>query len=160
MDELEWWDIQLNMKDESSRVLLIKLFRTIKQTFENLYKVKRSTFDSAIEDLESVIPEYEKRIVPFLQSELISLRKGIENIGTCDREFILRLEYALYIYEPEIDCVYPGSSRDTIITFFNMINEEIKRLSMLNNMYLIAEKNTKRDTNGFTVIEASDDWRD
>lgn len=41
-----------------------------------------------------------------------------------------------------------------------MINEEIKRLSMLNNMYLIAEKNTKRDVNGFTVIEASDDWRD
>ncbi|AVM24209.1 hypothetical protein [Bacillus pumilus] len=160
MDELEWWGIELNMKDESSNVLLIKLFRTIKQTFENLYKVKRSTFDSAIEDLESAIPEYEKRIVPFLQSELISLRKEIKNIGICDREFILRLEYALYIYEPEIDCVYPESSRDTIITFFNMINEEIKRLSMLNNMYLIAEKNTKRDVNGFTVIEASDDWRD
>lgn len=65
MDELEWWDIQLNMKDESSRVLLIKLFRTIKQTFENLYKVKRSTFDSAIEDLESVIPEYEKELYHF-----------------------------------------------------------------------------------------------
>ncbi|MEK4846377.1 hypothetical protein ABQG71_17930 [Bacillus altitudinis] len=75
MDELEWWGIELNMKDESSKVLLIKLFRTIKQTFENLYKVKRSTFDSAIEDLESAIPEYEKRIVLFLQSELISLRK-------------------------------------------------------------------------------------
>ncbi|WP_333980342.1 hypothetical protein [Bacillus pumilus] len=130
MDELKWWGIDLRIKDESSRILLIKLFGTIKQTFENLYNIKRSSIDTALKELEKVIPEYEKRIVPFLQSELTLLREGIKNISVCDRDFILSLEYALYIYEPEIDCVYPESSRDTIITFFNRLNEDIRRLSI------------------------------
>ncbi|MEK4049822.1 hypothetical protein [Bacillus sp. FSL K6-2839] len=160
MSELEWWGIDLKIKDESSKALLIKLFRTIKQTFENLYNIKRSSIDTALKELEKVIPEYEKRIVPFLQSELTLLREGIKNIRICDREFILRLEYDLYIYEPEIDCVYPVSSRDTIITFFNRLNEDIKRLSKLNKMYKIAKKNTETDANGLTLIGASDDWRD
>lgn len=69
------------------------------------------------------------------------------------------MEYDLYIYEPEIDCVYPVSSRDTIITFFNRLNEDIKRLSMHNKMYQIAKENTKVDSNGFTVIGVNDDWR-
>ncbi|MHC9080528.1 hypothetical protein [Bacillus altitudinis] len=159
MSELKWWGIDLKIKDESSKALLIKLFRTIKQTFENLYNIKRSSIDTALKELEKVIPEYEKRIVPFLQSELTLLREGIKNIRICDREFILRLEYDLYIYEPEIDCVYPVSSRDTIITFFNRLNEDIKRLSMHNKMYQIAKENTKVDSNGFTVIGVNDDWR-
>ncbi|MEW3992200.1 hypothetical protein [Bacillus altitudinis] len=159
MEELEWWGIDLKIKDESSRVLLIKLFRTIKQTFENLYNIKRSSIDTALKELEKVIPEYEKRIVPFLESELSLLREGIKNLRVCDREFILRMEYALYLYEPEIDCIYPGSSRDTIITFFNKLNEEIYRLNKLNKMYQIAKQNTKTDANGFTVIGVNDDWR-
>lgn len=97
--------------------MLIKLFSTIKQTFENLYNVKRSSIDSAIEELGSVIPEYEKPIIRFLKDELSLLREGIKILRVCDREFILRMEYALYVYEPEIDCIYPVSSRDTIITF-------------------------------------------
>ncbi|UXO88864.1 hypothetical protein [Bacillus safensis] len=159
MNELEWWGIDLRIKDESSRDLLIKLFSTIKQTFENLYNVKRTSFDSAVEELEKVIPDYEKRIIPFLQRELALLREGIENISICDREFILRLEYALYLYEPEIDCTYPVSSRDTIITFFNRLNEDIIRLNKLSKMYQIAKQNTKSDANGLTVIEVNDDWR-
>ncbi|MGX9721878.1 hypothetical protein [Bacillus pumilus] len=160
MSELEWWGIDLRIKDESSKALLIKLFRTIKQTFENLYNIKRPSIDTALKELEKVIPEYEKQIVPFLQSELNSLREGIKNISMCDREFILRLEYDLYIFEPEIDCVYPVSSRDTIITFFNRLNEDIKRLNKLNKMYQIAKQNTKTDAIGFTVIGVNDDWRD
>lgn len=73
MSELKWWGIDLKIKDESSKALLIKLFRTIKQTFENLYNIKRSSIDTALKELEKVIPEYEKRIVPFLQSELTLL---------------------------------------------------------------------------------------
>ncbi|WP_144533910.1 hypothetical protein [Bacillus pumilus] len=160
MSELEWWGIDLRIKDESSKALLIKLFRTIKQTFENLYNIKRPSIDTALKELEKVIPEYEKQIVPFLQSELNSLREGIKNISMCDREFILRLEYDLYIFEPEIDCVYPVSSRDTIITFFNRLNEDIKRLNKLNKMYQIAKQNTKTDAIGFTVIGVNDDWKD
>lgn len=159
MNELEWWGIDLRINDESSRDLLIKLFSTIKQTFENLYNVKRSSIDSAIEELGSVIPEYEKPIIRFLKDELSLLREGIKILRVCDREFILRMEYALYIYEPEIDCIYPVSSRDTIITFFNRLNEDINRLNKLNKMYQIAKQNTKKDANGLTLIEVRDDWR-
>lgn len=130
VEELEWWGIDLKIKDEYSRVLLIKLFRTIRQTFENLYNVKRSSIDTALEELEKVIPDYEKRIVPFLQSELALLREGIKNLRVCDKEFISSMEYALYVYEPEIDCIYPVSSRGTIISFFNRLNEDIRRISI------------------------------
>ena len=159
MEELEWWGIDLKIKDESSKALLIKLFRTIRQTFENLYNVKRSSIDTALKELEKVIPKYEKRIVPFLESELSLLREGIKNLRVCDREFILRMEYALYVYEPEIDCIYPVSSRDTIITFFNRLNEDLNRLNKLNKKYQIAKQSTETDANGFTVIGVNDDWR-
>ncbi|ATX84199.1 hypothetical protein CU084_11095 [Bacillus velezensis] len=119
----KWWGVTLN-GDERAVKALSELMDINKTLFENLYKVHANTIEEHVNKLYDQVPEYEKKFLKFVNSQLPNLRMCLQFELPHNPQLISSIEYEIYISGAEIDCEYPFDARGCI-TFFQRVPEII-----------------------------------
>ncbi|WP_332274919.1 hypothetical protein [Bacillus velezensis] len=120
----KWWGVTLN-GDERAVKALSELMDINKTLFENIYKVHANTIEEHVNKLYDQVPEYEKKFLKFVNSQLPNLRMCLQFELPYNPQLISSIEYEIYISGAEIDCEYPFDARGCIITFFQRVPEII-----------------------------------
>ncbi|OIR59846.1 hypothetical protein BLL41_18570 [Bacillus sp. FMQ74] len=124
VERFDWWGVTLTGKYKAVKTLY-QLMDINKTLFENLYKVQANTIEELVNKLYERVPEYEKKFLEFINSQLPNLRECLQFELPYNPQLISSIEYEIYISSAEIDCEYPFDARDCIITFFQRVPEII-----------------------------------
>nr|CAF1786746.1 hypothetical protein NRS6116_04287 [Bacillus subtilis] len=73
----KWWGVTLN-GDERAVKALSELMNINKALFENLYKVHANTIEEHVNKLYEKVPEYEKKFLKFVNSQLPNLKRCLQ----------------------------------------------------------------------------------
>ncbi|MGY8613866.1 hypothetical protein [Bacillus velezensis] len=128
----EWWGVTLTGNQKTVKALS-ELMDINKTLFENIYKVHANTIEEHVNKLYDQVPEYEKKFLKFVNSQLPNLRICLQFELPYNPQLISSIEYEIYISGAEIDCEYPFDARGCIITFFQRVPEIINLYKEVSN---------------------------
>ncbi|MEC1393702.1 hypothetical protein P9D26_10190 [Bacillus velezensis] len=77
VERFDWWGVTLTGKYKTVKTLY-QLMVINKALFENLYKVQSDTIEEHVNKLYDQVPEYEKKFLKFVNSQLPNLRMCLQ----------------------------------------------------------------------------------